>query len=388
MAEASSAKPQAWRIVNAQSLRPEGIVAGAELATDGATIGAADHAARIFDASGLVLLPGIVDLHGDAFERQLMPRPGVFFPDDLALRDTDRQLVANGITTAFHALTWSWEPGLRGTERARSFVAALERLRPHLACDAHLHLRWELYNLEALEDALAWIETGRVALLAFNDHTPGLLKMPRDAGYPAKTVERTGLSQKAFADLLARVADHAAAIPEANAKLAAAAVKAGIALASHDDASPAIRESFRALGCRISEFPMTRETAAAARAAGEHVMMGAPNVVRGGSHLALVSAEAMVRADLCDVLASDYYYPAMLQAPWRLAGGLEELAKFWPLVSENPARAAGLGDRGTLAPGMRADMVLVDISQGPPRAVATFVAGRLVFDATGGRIRS
>jgi alpha-D-ribose 1-methylphosphonate 5-triphosphate diphosphatase len=388
MAETLPANAQAWRIVNAHALLPEGLVAGAEIATEGAVIGVGGNSARIFDARDLVLLPGIVDLHGDAFERQLMPRPGVFFPDDLALRDTDRQLVANGITTAFHALTWSWEPGLRGTARAQSFVAALEKLRPQLACDTHLHLRWELYNLDALDDALAWIEAGRVALLAFNDHTPGLLKLPRDAGYPAKTVERTGLSQTAFAELLARVATHADAIPAANAKLAAAARNAGIALASHDDASPAIREAFRAHGCHIAEFPMTRETAAAARAAGEHVMMGAPNVVRGGSHIALVSAEAMVRADLCDVLASDYYYPAMLQAPWRLADGLEDLAKFWPLVSANPARAVGFADRGTLAPGMRADMILIDIAQGAPRAVATFVAGRLVFDATGGRVRN
>jgi alpha-D-ribose 1-methylphosphonate 5-triphosphate diphosphatase len=109
--------------------------------------------------------------------------------------------------------------------------------------------------------------------------------------------------------------------------------------------------------------------------------MGAPNVVRGGSHLSLVSAETLVRAGLCDILASDYYYPALLQAAWRLGGGAAGLAEFWPLVSENPARAAGLDDRGTIAPGKRADCIAIDLSGALPRVAATFVAGRLVYEA-------
>lgn len=370
-----------WRIANARALLPQGLVDGAELGIDGERISVPAANARDFDATGLIALPGIVDLHGDAFERQVMPRPGVFFPDDLALADTDRQLVANGITTAFHALTWSWEPGLRGTARARTFVDALEKQRPHLACDTHLHLRWETYNLDALDEALAWIEAGRVRLLAFNDHTPAMLRMPRAKGYPGKLVDRTGLASDAFGALLEKIGAQAPAIPAANRRLSMAAQKAGLALASHDDSSPQIRAEFRALGCRIAEFPMTLETAKAARDAGEHVMMGAPNVVRGGSHLALVSAESLVRAGLCDVLASDYYYPALLQAPWRLAANTQELARFWPLVSENPARAAGLADRGTLALGQRADFILVDPRGPRPRVAATFVAGACVYDA-------
>ncbi len=370
------------RIVNARALLPEGLVDDAAVAVRDGAFDSAAGGAREIDAHGMLLLPGIVDLHGDAFERQLMPRPGVFFADELALLDTDRQLVANGITTAYHALTWSWEPGLRGTARAHSFVDTLERLRPQLACDTRLHLRWETYNLDETEAALAWLAAGRVGLFAFNDHTPGMLKGERGFAQRAKTVERTGLSGDEFETLLRKVGDRAPQIDEANARLAHAARDAGVAMASHDDASPHVRAHFRALGCRISEFPMTRETAAAARAAGEHVMMGAPNVVRGGSHLAHVSAESLVRAELCDVLASDYYYPALLQAPWRLAGGSPEaLARFWPLVSANPARAAGLADRGAIAPGQRADFILVDVSNGLPRVAATYVAGRAVYDS-------
>jgi alpha-D-ribose 1-methylphosphonate 5-triphosphate diphosphatase len=106
-------------------------------------------AARCIDADGLLVLPGIVDIHGDAFERQMMPRPGVGFPIDIALIDSDRQVLANGITTVFHGVTYSWEPGLRGPENARAIVAALDQLRPLLGADTRFHLRHETFNLDA-----------------------------------------------------------------------------------------------------------------------------------------------------------------------------------------------------------------------------------------------
>src|SRR5436189_1406210 len=111
-------------------------------------IGAQASAEPTIDASGLLVLPGIVDIHGDAFERQIMPRPGVDFAMDIALVDSDRQAIANGITTVFHGLTWSWEPGLRGAENAHRFVKALTAVRPTLAADTRLHLRHETYNLD------------------------------------------------------------------------------------------------------------------------------------------------------------------------------------------------------------------------------------------------
>jgi alpha-D-ribose 1-methylphosphonate 5-triphosphate diphosphatase len=137
-----------------------------------------------FDASGLLVLPGIVDLHGDAFERQLQPRPGVDFPPDLALRDTEAQLLANGITTAFHGITLSWEPGLRSLTTWRALLAALDE--GSWTCDMRVHLRWEAFNLDALPAAIADIQAGRVHLLAFNDHTPAILKKLNDPVEAAK----------------------------------------------------------------------------------------------------------------------------------------------------------------------------------------------------------
>jgi alpha-D-ribose 1-methylphosphonate 5-triphosphate diphosphatase len=148
---------------------------------------------------------------------------------------------------------------------------------------------------------------------------------------------------------------------------------------SHDDASPEERRRFRALGCRVAEFPITIETAQEAAAAGDEIVLGAPNVVRGGSHIGWINAADMIGRGLCSVLASDYYYPAQILAAFRLAADeVAPLAKAWSLISETPALAAGLPDRGVIAPGRRADLILVDASAARPRVVAVIVAGRIV----------
>ncbi len=176
-----------------------------------ASIAAARGAA--FDARGLLVLPGIVDIHGDAFERQLQPRPGVGFAADIALHDTEAQLLANGITTAFHGVTLSWEPGLRSLGAWQALLDALEARR--WTCDMRVHLRWEAYNLEALDIALADIAAGRVHLLAFNDHTPAILKKIKDPVAGAKYSDRAGMKLDDFRALAEQVGEHAPAVPAA-----------------------------------------------------------------------------------------------------------------------------------------------------------------------------
>jgi len=338
--------------------------------------GGAARGGRTFDARGLLVLPGIVDIHGDAFERQLQPRPGVDFPPDLALADTEAQLLSNGITTAFHGITLSWEPGLRSPDAWRALVGAL-RARPW-TCDMRVHLRWEAYNLDALELALADISAGHVHLVAFNDHTPSILKKIADPVAGAKYSDRAGMKLEAFRDLAERIGARVDAVPAARARIAEAARRAGTPLASHDDATIAERTAFRELGARICEFPIAEAVGEAARAAGDWVVMGSPNVVRGGSHIGWASAARLVEAGICNVLSSDYYYPAMLRAALILAGrGVLDLAQAWALVSTNPARATGLSDRGMISPGMRADLLVVDANI--PQVVATIAGGRVAF---------
>ncbi|MGP9810550.1 alpha-D-ribose 1-methylphosphonate 5-triphosphate diphosphatase [Rhodopseudomonas sp. NSM] len=356
----------------------------ASLESSGGVIAAAGsssrHPAIRIDARGLLVLPGIVDLHGDAFERQMMPRPGVDFPIDVALADSDRQAVANGITTMFHAVTWSWEPGLRSAANARRMLDAIDVTRPRLAVDTRIHLRHEAFNLDAVEEIAQWIGDGRVDLFAFNDHMDSTLADLSRPHRRARMVERTGLSGEEFDRLVERVASRTAEVPDAIARLAACARDAGLPMLSHDDDTPAMRRGFRSLGVRIAEFPTTEETARDAAAAGDFIVFGAPNVVRGGSHTGWTKAADMIAKGLCSVLASDYYYPAPLLAAFRLVhDGILPLPQAWRLVSESPARAAGLTDRGVLAAGKRADILIVDDRIAlRPRLVAAIAGGRLV----------
>ena len=334
------------------------------------------------DAGGLLVLPGIIDLHGDAFERQMMPRPGVDFPIDVALIDSDRQAISNGITTVFHGTTWSWEPGLRSGDNARKLLDAIEALRPQLAADTRFHLRHETHNLDAEAEIIQWLTEGRIDLFAFNDHSH--IK-PEKRG---RSAERAGLSIGAFNELLDRVLVRSHDVPASIGRLATAARSADIRMLSHDDSSPAMRQGFRAQGVNIAEFPINEETAREAAAAGDYIVFGAPNVVRGGSHTGWTRASDMIAKGLCSILASDYYYPAQLLAAFRLvADGVLALPAAWNLISAAPARAAGLDDRGVLGAGHRADLILVD-DETPlrPRIVAVISAGRLVHVTDASRL--
>lgn len=368
-------------IAGGRVLSPEGGFEERPLALSEGRVAEDTGAAARYRADGLLVLPGIVDLHGDAFERQIMPRPGVHFDHALALLETDRQMLANGITTAYHGLTWSWEPGLRGREAAVAFLAALEETRPHLACDTRLHLRFETYNLDAVDEVANWIEQGRVDLLAFNDHIDHIARKIDTPGGLDTYTGRSGLAPDAFRALFKRVKGRETEVAPAIQHLAAVARKKGVPMASHDDETPRMRAWYDDLGCRICEFPLDTATACHAAEKGDPIVLGAPNVLRGGSHCDRLTASEAVAQGLCSVLTSDYYYPALLTAPFRLAAeGVLSLPEAWRLVSTNPARAVGLEDRGTLSPGSRADVVVIDDSlPGLPRVAATFIAGRPVF---------
>jgi len=368
-------------IRNGTVLGPEG-PEKRDLTIEGGRITVAPaHGAQVINAEGLIALPGIVDIHGDGFERHLMPRPGVRFDVALALRDTDRQLVANGITTAFHGVTVSWEPGLRSLEAAAEVIEAIATLRDRLSCDTRLHIRWETFALDQLPTVLEWLAMEPRPIIALNDHTTGSVLKGTIARKLPQMAERSGLSQDAYKALLEQVWSRREAVPSAIETVARAAGESGNVLLAHDEASPDERLHFRALGAASSEFPLTLETAAEARRHGEHVILGAPNVVRGGSHNGALDATDAVRSGLCTCLASDYHYPSPLHAAFKLAGAdLSGLAESWKLVSTNPAAAAGIGDRGTIEPGKRADLLLVDASRADhPEIVATFSAGRLVY---------
>lgn len=333
------------------------------------------------DASGLDILPGLIDVHGDAFERALQPRPGVNLPVAIALAELESQLLASGITTAFLAITLSWEAGLRSSTTYQALRDAILRRPAGAVPDLRLHVRFEAHNLDCLNLLMSDIHAGRIGMVSFNDHTPGIVRKLDDAAAAIKFAERSGQS---FADFAA-AARRAAAVPrdaitEGSARLARAAQGAGIPMASHDDASIEMRQDFRALGAKISEFPMHADVAREAVTHGEDVVMGAPNVVRGGSHMGWHGAEALVKDNVCTVLCSDYHYFSLLHAPYILArNGSATFGGAVALVTKNAARMAKLPDRGTLEVGGRADIILVDPEQN--RVAITIAAGRLAYVA-------
>jgi len=363
-----------WKITGGQVLR-EGRIAPGEITLEDGLISNAATASRHFDASALMVLPGIVDIHGDAHERALQPRPNVDFPASFAMADAAAQCLASGITTAYLGVTLSWEPGLRSLT---AFVATLEALRtPPLGPELRVHLRFEADNFAAEPAALAAIAAGEVHLLGFNDHTPSIVKKLTNPKELGKYAGRAGVSEAELVALAQRAYSRRAEVPAMRARMAAAASAAGIPMLSHDDATLQDRGMFRGLGASICEFPMAESVAADARTAGEAVVMGAPNVVRGGSHLGWASAAPLAERGLVTVLASDYHWPALLAAPFRLAArGVLDLAASWALVSTNPADALGLVDRGRIAPGLRADLALTT-AEG--RLMAVFVAGDLAW---------
>lgn len=378
------------------SLRLEG---GVIAALDGPAEGA-----RRLDARGLLIAPAMIDIHGDAFERQLMPRPGVMLPTEAAMLETDRQLGANGIATAYHALSLSWEPGLRSVETGWEVLETLRRLAPRLTVENRLQLRWETFCFEAVPLIEAALEGPLAPAIAFNDHTTMALLHPgtalqnrpfdHDPAFPvvdmespaflAKMDKRAQRADMSPSDYVAALRQIWQRRPEVLAVIEAVAQKgraSGVAMLSHDDSQPETRAFYHRAGARISEFPMNHPTARAARAAGDFIIFGAPNAARGGSHLGSPGAAEMIREGLCDILASDYYYPAMLAAVARLrADGVAALPELWKLVAANPAAALGLADRGRIAPGLRADLVAVDWPEaGTPAVRATFVAGRPAY---------
>jgi len=168
-------------------------------------------------------------------------------------------------------------------------------------------------------------------------------------------------------------------VPKAIRKLAAVAREAGVPMASHDDENAEMRREYHDLGCTIAEFPLTADAAEESARLGDMIVLGCPNVVRGGSHLGPqgISAAAEIAEGRGDILCSDYYYPALAQAPFILADkSIADFTAAWRLVSTNPARAVGLGDRGEIAPGQRADIVILDKPEtGPATIAATLVAG-------------
>lgn len=315
-----------------------------------------------------LLIPGLVDIHTDNLEKHYQPRPGASWDDIGAVMAHDGQCAAAGITTVLDSLALHGERN--GLDRAAAFprlIAAIDRCRDNdlLRIDHRLHLRCEVTTPDLLDRIGGFLTHPRLHLVSLMDHRPGQRQLQQHAAVEATPYdEEITLLCDYNRQRLARLCrDH------------------GVAVAGHDDATPGHIAEAEALGCTMAEFPVTLSAAAAARSAGMTVAMGAPNLVRGGSHSGNLSAVDAAQAGLLDILASDYIPLSMIRAAFLLAEPAlgYDLPRAIAMVTDNPARATGLADRGRIAPGLRADLVQVRWQPGRwPRPLAIWLTGNRV----------
>lgn len=336
-------------------------------------------AGRGVDLTGYDVLPGIVDAHGDGFERHMAPRRGALREREAGVLACAAELAANGITTAMLAQFWSWEGGMRGPDFAEEVFASVAEVAPSVPVDLRLQLRLETHFAESFARAEDAVRRWGIGYVVFNDHLPhdrlAEGRMPKRLTGQALKSGRSPEAHLALMQALFAARDR---VPGALDALCARLAARGVTMGSHDDRDAETRAAWRARGVSVSEFPETLAAARAARGSGEPVVLGAPNVVRGASHAGNVSALDLVAEGLCDALASDYHYPAPARAAWRCVElGLMDVPEAWALVSEGPARLLGLADRGRIAPGLRADLVITERES--RRIVATFAGGQVAW---------
>ncbi|MEC3859875.1 alpha-D-ribose 1-methylphosphonate 5-triphosphate diphosphatase [Mesobacterium sp. TK19101] len=361
----------------AQVLLPEGL-ADTRLCLADSVIADAP-AGREIDLRGFLILPGLVDIHGDGFERHMAPRRGALKEARNGMLATEAELAANGITTAVLAQFFSWEGGMRGPDFAEHVFEIVTDISRQVDTDLRLQLRLETHLLENFDRALRAIDRFGIRYVVFNDHLQHdrLATGRRPKRLTGQALKSGRSPEDHFAYMIA-LHQKGVAVPAALDKLCAQLLARGITLGSHDDHDAATRTDWAGRGVMVSEFPETTEAAQAAKDSGAPVILGAPNVMRGGSHAGNVSARDLVAMGLCDALASDYHYPALRHAAWQLAeAGLCDLPTAWAMVSETPARILGLTDRGRIVPGLRADLVVLEQATG--RVGATFAGGRLTY---------
>lgn len=327
----------------------------------------------VVDATDCVVMPGLVDLHGDDIEQHLFPRPEARVDTDVAVVNADRANVTNGITTKFHAIAFENDPAENRTvSLARELVEQLADM-PGLLGDNRIHARCEVTESVSTVRELLDSNTG-IDMISLMNHVPGDGQFSDREAFERRYADGRGATSEDVDQLaeergsttetvrwnrISTLTDHAAA--------------AGIPVASHDDATPETVDRMAATNVSASEFPVTMAAAERATELGLHTVMGAPNLVRGGSIWDNLTVEDAIDQGVVDVLCSDYHPPSLLSAPFVDTG--EPLHVRVARVTKNPADAVGLTDRGRIEPGYRADVIVVDPDP-VPTVEHAFVNGR------------
>lgn len=374
-------------LTHAQLVLDDEVVSGSLVIRDGliADLDSAPsrHPAAI-DCDNDYVLPGLVELHTDNMEKYFQPRPKVAWPSRQAALAHDTQMAASGITTVFDAVAIGDvnKDSMRHSALDEMCRAISDIVTHGLArVDHRLHLRCEVSQPETLERFRELADMPLLGLVSLMDHAPGQRQFASFDAYSTYYQGKYGLSDAELEVFVEQqLANSARYSAEYRQGIAAECNMRGLALASHDDATLEHVAESHEYGTRVAEFPTTQEAAAASHRAGMAVMMGAPNVVRGGSHSGNIAASELVEQGVLDILSSDYYPAALLDAVFRISrmeNGYS-LPKAVATASRHPAEAVGLSDRGRLAPGLRADLLRVRIADEHPLVQRVWAAGRQV----------
>ena len=372
---------------NCKLVLADEVISGS-LVMNGDKISGFDHGTAhksSYDLDGDYLIPGLVELHTDHLEVHYNPRPGVNWPAVSAVIAHDAQIAGAGITTVFDALrAGTFDPGDLSAKDGEKLSRAITQAQGNgqLRAEHFIHLRCEMPCEDTVDCAKRTAAAGPVHLISIMDHTPGARQFTSlDKFREYYLGKKMILPEKIEAYIVERQQLQVRYVPTNKAAILALAREYGISILSHDDATAAHVDEAVADGVAISEFPTTAESAFAARDNGLKILMGAPNLIRGGSHSGNISTEEVARAGLLDIMSSDYVPVSLLAAAFELPRRVEtiSLPQALAIVSKNPAAAAGLNDRGEIAIGKRADLVQVHVSQGHPVVRRVWSRGRRVM---------
>ena len=357
---------------NARIVLADEIIEGLVLVRDGLIADVSSGSGEGEDFGGDYLIPGLVELHTDHLESHYHPRPRVRWNPAAAVQAHDAQVAASGITTVFDALRVGMDEQSEMTADDMGRLADAIRVGAdagRLRADHLIHLRCEVSAPDCLQSFQLLQDDPRVRIASLMDHLPGQRQF---ASIDAYKIYYQGKLKMSDAELETfserRMRDSAIHAEPNRAAISAFCRNRGIVLASHDDATVEHVGRAREQGIRVAEFPTTVEAARASREAGMSVLMGAPNIVRGGSHSGNVSARSLAEKGLLDILSSDYIPFSLMHAAFSLGEAVEAitLPEAVALVTKHPARAAGLDDRGEIAIGKRADFVRVEMTDSVP----------------------
>ena len=336
---------------------------------------------EVVDAEGAWVLPGLIDLHCDAIEKEVEPRPNTLFPFDMAFVQYERKLALHGITTMYHSLSLGVGLSLRGEHLTSELIAHILRSRRERAMIRHrVHLRYEVSHLTGMPLARRLIEDGSIDYLSFMDHAPGIGQYHRPGAFERYVMKNQGVDIHEAAAIVEELQERRSRIDWGELRsLAGRARERGIAIASHDDDSAGQVDHSRSFHAGVVEFPLNLETAQYATEQGLQVCVGAPNIVRGGSHDKNMSALDAIQAGAAGIICSDYHPASLLQSIFILEQEGIPLPQAAAMASRNPARAMGIdAEVGSIEAGKLADLLIVRKVQGCPVVERTLVGGKVV----------